>query len=164
MTYVSRDEIERLRDECRSMVMKRASLSAGAAVVPVPALDVGTDVALLLQMLPAITRKFRLSEDDLEGDPKLRQFVLVAALSVGSEMIGRVVTKQIVMQLLKRVGIRVASKSVAKYVPLLGSVVSAGLSFGVMRYVGNDHVEDCYKVALKVLERQASALNDDTTD
>ncbi|WP_198409289.1 hypothetical protein [Caballeronia insecticola] len=152
--YRSREEIEALRNECKSMVTKRAGLSAGAAVVPVPGVDVGADVALLMAMLPAINQKFGLGEADLSSDPKLKQYVLVAATSRGSDLIGRAITKQIVKQLLKRLGISVASKSVAKFVPIIGQAVSAGLSFGVMKYVGNKHVDDCYNVAMKIFEQQ----------
>ena len=51
------------------------------------------------------------------------------------------------MLLLKRIGVRIAAKSAARIVPLLGSVVSAGVSFAAMRMLGNRHVDDCYAVA-----------------
>ena len=38
-------ELDRIRDECKSMVTKRSAVSAGAAAIPIPGLDIGTDVA-----------------------------------------------------------------------------------------------------------------------
>lgn len=152
MKFTSLQQIERVRDECKSMVTKRAGVSAGAAAVPVPGLDIGTDVALLLEMLPAINKRFGLSAEDLDNDPTIKRLVLVTATSIGSEIIGRTVTKQIVVQLLKRVGISVASKSVSKYIPLLGQALAAGVSFGAMKYVGNGHVDDCFRVACEVFK------------
>ncbi len=38
------EELEQVRRECRKMVTRRAGLSAGAAVIPIPGLDIGTDV------------------------------------------------------------------------------------------------------------------------
>ena len=38
-------ELDRIRDECKSMVTKRSAVSAGAAAVPIPALDIGTEKA-----------------------------------------------------------------------------------------------------------------------
>lgn len=66
-------------------------------------------------------------------------------------MIGRMVTKQLIIQVLKRVGIRVATKSIVKFVPILGQVLAASISFGAMKLIGNAHVDDCYEVAKKVI-------------
>jgi uncharacterized protein (DUF697 family) len=60
-------ELDRIREECKSMVNKRASASAAAAVIPVPGADIGADVAIMLELLPAINRKFGLSPEQLDG-------------------------------------------------------------------------------------------------
>ena len=149
---VTIDELERIRDECKSMVTARAGLSAGAAVVPIPGADVGADVMLLLEMIPAINRRFGSSSEQIDLlDPQVKKMILVAATSIGSEMIGRVLTKQVIMQVLKRIGIRVATKQVAKYIPFLGSAVAASISFGAMKLVGNSHADDCFEVAKRAL-------------
>ena len=56
-------------------------------------------------------------------------------------------TKRVVIALLRRMGLRVATASVARYVPLLGSAVAATISFGAMKLAGNAHIEDCYTTA-----------------
>ena len=119
-------ELERIRDECKSMVTTRAGLSAGAAIVPVPGADIGADVMLLLEMIPMINRKFGLAPEQIDHlDPQIKKLILVAATSIGSEMIGKLLTKEIILQVLKRLGIRVASKQVAKYIPIVGQAVAA---------------------------------------
>ena len=148
-------ELERIRDECKSMVTTRAGLSAGAAIVPVPGADIGADVMLLLEMIPMINRKFGLAPEQIDHlDPQIKKLILVAATSIGSEMIGKLLTKEIILQVLKRLGIRVASKQVAKYIPILGQAVAATISFGAMKMVGNSHVDDCFEVAKRALEAQ----------
>ena len=148
-------ELERVRDECKSMVTTRAGLSAGAAIVPVPGADIGADVMLLLEMIPMINRKFGLAPEQIDQlDPQIKKLILVAATSIGSDMIGKLLTKEIILQVLKRVGIRVASKQVAKYIPILGQAVAATISFGAMKMVGNSHVDDCFEVAKRALEAQ----------
>ncbi|WP_445370776.1 hypothetical protein ACH518_15700 [Methylomonas sp. HW2-6] len=152
------EELNALRDECKSMVTTRASLSAGAAVVPIPGADIGADVTLLLEMIPTINRKFGLTPEQIEDlDPQIKKIILVAVTSVGSEMIGKLVTKQLIMQVLKRVGVRVATKSVAKFIPILGQALAASISFGAMKMVGNSHVDDCYEVAKKALQVSSEA-------
>lgn len=144
-------ELNAIRDECKTMVTKRAGLSAGAAVIPIPGMDIGADVSLLVEMIPAINRKFGLTPEQIDGlDPQVQKILLVAISSVGSGLIGKFVTKELVLQVLKRLGLRVATKSMAKFVPILGQALAAGISFGAMRMVGNSHVDDCYEVAKKL--------------
>jgi hypothetical protein len=126
-----------------------------------------------MQLLPAINNKFGLSQKQLDGmDPETKSMIYGFVMSIGSKVIGRMVTKELVVQLLKRVGIRVATKSVAKFVPLAGQGLAAALSFTAMRYVGNKHVDDCYEVVKRMLEQSEqipgepapSALQEANTD
>lgn len=142
------------------MVMRSAGLSGVAAVVPIPAADIGVDVSLFLRLIPAINRKFGLSAEQInELDPRTKELILVSVTSIGSQVIGKVVTAELVMSLLRRVGVRITLKSAAKWVPFLGQAAAATISFGAMRLVGNRHVEDCYRVALKVLEDRERVID-----
>src|SRR5690606_11412584 len=155
----SRAELERIRQECRAMVLRSAGLSGVAAVVPVPAADIGVDISLFLNLLPAINAKFGLSAAQVaQLDPRTKELIFVSVTSVGSQAIGKVVTAELVMNLLKRIGVRVTLKSAAKWVPFIGQAAAATISFGAMRMVGNRHVEDCFRVALSVHEARESVL------
>jgi len=141
-------ELDAIRAECRRMVTKRAALSAGAAVVPVPGADLIADVGILRNLLPAISERFGLREDQVaKMDASRAQQVLAIAASLGNNVIGRAVSKRIVIALLRRMGMRVATASVARYVPFVGSAVAATISFGAMKLAGNAHIEDCYRTA-----------------
>ncbi|MGY2733424.1 uncharacterized protein (DUF697 family) [Sphingomonas sp. UYP23] len=145
-------DLDRIRSECRRMVTTRALLSAGVAVVPIPGADIVADVGLLATMLPEISRRFGLDHEQVEKlDPQVAEKVFVVAASMGNNVIGRMVTKRLVTSLLRRVGTRVATASVAKYVPLIGSGIAAGISFGAMKLVGNSHIEDCHRTAKTLL-------------
>jgi len=149
-------QLDNVRRECRAMVTKRSMMSAGAAVVPVPGADIVADVGLLSNMLPKISAKFELDHDQVEKlDPNMAQQVFVIAASLGNNVIGRMVTRQMVIRLLKRFGVRLAAGSAAKYVPVLGSAVAATISFGAMKLAGNAHIDDCYKTAKALIEQQA---------
>jgi uncharacterized protein (DUF697 family) len=148
------EELRVRRDECRSMVMKRAGLSAGATVIPIPGADIGADVALLLDLIPAINRRFGLTPEQIDRlDPQIRRITLLAISSVGSELIGKLVTRPLILQVLKRIGIRVTTKSVARFIPFLGQAIAATISFAAMRMVGNAHVDDCYEIARQALDQ-----------
>jgi uncharacterized protein (DUF697 family) len=146
------EELDKARNECRRLVTRRAMVSSGAAVVPVPGADVLADVGLLTTLLPEISRRFGLSADQVSRlDPQRAEKILLFAKSIGNSFIGRVVTRQLVVAALRKIGIRVATKSVTKYIPLIGSAVAATISFGAMKMLGNAHVDDCYEAAKRML-------------
>lgn len=150
-------ELERIKEECKSMVNKRATASAAAAVVPVPGLDIGADVTIMMELLPAINRKFGLSPEQIDQlDATSKAQLLVIITSLGSKLVGKIITKEVVTIMLKKVGTRVAVKSVTKFIPFVGQAVSAGISFGAMKYLGNSHIDECYEVCKRVIQKEQS--------
>ena len=145
-------ELEAVRAQCRTLVRNRSLISAGVAVVPVPALDVLTDLGLMRQMLPEISRRFGLDAAQVAAlDPQRAQRVMAVANRIGSAIVGRVVTERVVASLLRRLGLRFATVSVAKFVPLVGSALAAGVSFGAMKVLGERHIDDCFETARQTL-------------
>lgn len=147
------EELDKIRDECKSMVTKRATASGAAAAVPVLGADVAADLGLLLELIPAINKKFGLTDEQIESlDMNTKAIIYSITKKVGTELVGRAITKKLVAAVLKKIGVRVAAKSVVKYVPIIGQVAAAGISFAAMKMVGNSHVDDCYVVVKKYLE------------
>lgn len=152
------EELNRVRDECKSMVTKRSLASAAAAAVPVPAADVGADIAILAELLPAINRRFGLTPEQVDTlDPQLKAKLAVIITSLGSGLIGSVITKEAIVAVFKKVGVRVATKSVAKYIPLIGTAIASTVSFGAMKWMGNAHVDDCYEALRQLLTNEEPA-------
>ena len=146
-------ELDLIRKDCRRMSNKRALLSAAASVIPLPLTDVATDVVLLKQIIPKINAKFGLSKEQIEEyNPQLAILIYDAVKRLGTNMIGRYVTKELIVQILKKVGVRLTSIQVMKYIPVLGQMVSAGISFAAMKMIINNHISECYKVAGTVIE------------
>ncbi len=145
-------DLDTVRGECLALVRNRSLLSAGAAVLPIPALDVVADFGLLQMMLPEISRRFGLDTAQLAKlDPRTAERVLAVANRLGSALIGKVVTDRLVLGLMRRLGLRLATGSVAKFVPIVGSALAAGLSFGAMTLIGERHIADCYETVRQSL-------------
>ncbi|MGY5484621.1 hypothetical protein [Paenibacillus sp. ALE2] len=158
MTVRTIEELEQIRKECKSMVTKRAAASGGAVLVPIPGADVLADVGILMQLLPAINEKFGLSEQQLEGlDAETKSMVYGFITSIGSKLIGRLITREAIVKILQKMGIRIATKQVSKFVPLLGQGLAAAIGFTAMRTIGNRHIDECYEVAKRLLEQQTAA-------
>lgn len=151
-------DLERVRRDCRRLVTTRSLMSAGAAVVPVPGADIVADIGLLTSLLPDISRRFGLDHAQVEKlEPHMAERALVIAASLGNNVIGRMVTKRLAVGLLRRFGVRIASASVARYVPIIGSGIAATISFGAMKLVGNSHIEDCYRTARVLIAEAGSS-------
>ena len=148
----SLDELDRVRRQCKRTVTSRSLAAAGVAVVPIPGIDLIADVGLLATMLPRISAAFELDHGSVQKlDPDVAQRVFAVAAGLGNNVIGRLVTRKLAIGLLRRVGLRVASGSVARLVPFVGSAIGASIGFGAMKLAGDAHVEDCYRTARALL-------------
>jgi uncharacterized protein (DUF697 family) len=151
-------ELDAVAARCRTMVTRRALASAGAVLVPLPGLDLAADVALLTQLVPAINQEFGLTPDQIERlNPRAKALLYKAIVAFGGAMVGRVVTRELVLQALAAVGMRITARTAARFVPIAGQAVSAGLSYTAMRFVGTAHIRDCRRVVEAVLAEQGFA-------
>jgi uncharacterized protein (DUF697 family) len=141
------DNIDAIAQRCRQRVKQRALLAAGVAMVPVPGLDWLTDVGVLVQLLPDINQAFGLSPEQIERLAPERRLVVYKAISAGGGLlVGRLVTRGLVLQVLKVVGVRLSTQQAAKFVPIAGQALSAALTFGALRYVCEQHIRQCIAV------------------
>ena len=140
-----------VREECRRIVRKRAAMAAGFSAVPLPGLDLVSDMTLFSRLIDDVNSAFGLTEQQIQRlQPKYRLMAYEAAIGVGGMMVGRLVTRDLLLRMFKKVGVRLASKTAAKLVPVAGSVVSAAIGFAVFKKLGYQHVEACVKVAEKL--------------
>ena len=134
----------------RKLLNKRALVAAAASAVPVPGLDWAVDAALLSRLIPEINQEFGLSPAQLdELDPKKRDQVQKAINLVGSILIGKLISRDMVLQAATKIGVRMTTKRLAKYIPFAGQLVSAAVGFAAIRYFGEQHMKDCIRVAQK---------------
>jgi uncharacterized protein (DUF697 family) len=130
------------------MVSQRALLAAGVATLPVPGLDWATDIGILIKLLPRINEAFGLSPEQIERLAPERRIVVYKAISAGGGMlVGKLITRELVLKLLQLIGVRLTTQQAAKYVPIAGQVVSAALTYSALRYVCEQHIRQCAEVA-----------------
>jgi uncharacterized protein (DUF697 family) len=142
------NDLQAIAGRCRKKVARRALLAAGVAMVPVPGVDWVTDVAVLVKLLPEINRAFGLTPEQIERLAPDRRVVVYKAISAGGGMlIGRIVTRDLVLKLLQMVGVRLTTQQAAKFVPIAGQAVSAALTYSALRYVCEQHIKQCLAVA-----------------
>ena len=145
-------EVEAVVRQCRRLVNQRALLAAGVAVVPIPGVDWVTDVAVLLRLIPEINRAFGLTPEQVERLAPDRRLAVYKAVSAGGGLlVGKLVTRELVIKLLKLVGVRLTTQQAAKYVPIAGSAVSALLTFSSLKFVCEQHIQQCVSVSRQLM-------------
>jgi hypothetical protein len=140
--------LERVR-VCRRLLNRRALAGAAASAVPIPGLDWAVDAALLSRLLPEINAQFGLTPGQLDRLPRHQRDQVHKAVSVvGSMVIGKVVTRDLVLRLARTIGMRMTGKQAARYVPIAGQAVAALMGYAALRYLGEEHIKDCVQVVL----------------
>lgn len=145
-------DIAAVRARCRQLVRRRALLSAGVAALPVPGLDVLSDLRLFAGLIEDINRAFGLSAPQIARlRPEFRLLAYEAAVGVGGMLVGKLVTRELLAQLLRRAGVKSVARQAGKLVPLAGQLVSASIGFYAFRQIGYQHVEACARVAQELV-------------
>jgi len=155
---------EQARLRARALLSRRALVAAAAGAVPVPGLDWAVDAALLSKLLPQISQEFGLSPTQIaQLTPKQRERVQIAISLIGGTLVGKFLTKELLVIAAKAVGLRLSVAQAAKFVPLAGTILSAGLNYAAVRWLGEQHIKDCLTVVQQAqLILPAPALADNT--
>lgn len=132
----------------RKLLNKRAMVAAAASAVPLPGLDWAVDAAMLSKLIPEINKEFGLTPQQLDQlDPTKREQVQKAVALVGSVLIGKLISRELVLKAATKIGMRLTTKQLAKYVPFAGQIVAATVGYAAIRYLGEEHMKDCIRVA-----------------
>ena len=142
-----RVDVAEAAQRSRKLLRQRALISAAASTIPVPGLDWATDAALLSGLFPRINAQFGLTPEQLDQlTPSKREQVQKAIAMVGSVLIGKFITRDMVLRLSRIAGMRMSTKQAAKYVPIAGQLAAAALGYATLRYLGERHIQDCIRV------------------
>jgi uncharacterized protein (DUF697 family) len=145
-------EIDATVRHCRRLVTRRALVAAGVSVVPIPGVDWVTDIATLMKLIPEINHAFGLTLEQVERLAPDRRVVVYKAISAGGGMlVGRLVTRELIIKMLKLVGVRLTASQAAKYVPIAGQAVSAALTFSSLKFVAEQHIRQCAEVSRQLM-------------
>jgi uncharacterized protein (DUF697 family) len=135
----------------KKLLNRRALTAAAASAVPVPGLDWAVDAALLSKLVPEINAQFGLTPQQIDQlNPGQRDKLQKAVSMVGSVLIGKFITRDLVVRAAQTIGLRLTAKTAAKFVPLAGQAVSALIGYAAIRYFGEEHIKDCVRVAKEV--------------
>jgi len=148
----SSGEIAEVRERCRRLVRRRAVVAAGVSAVPIPGVDIVSDLKLFTELIEEVNAAFGLTPEQIERlQPQYRMIAYEAAVTVGGMLVGKLVTRDLVVRLVAKSGKKLVVKQASKIVPLAGQVASAAIGFFAFRQIGYQHVDACAKVVEELL-------------
>ncbi len=141
------DGLAAAQTRARKLIARRALVAAAAGAVPLPGLDWAVDAALLSKLIPQINEEFGLAPHQIAKLPDhQRERVQTAITLVGGALLGKLISKSLIMSAMKAVGVRLTAAQAAKFVPLAGQAASAALNYAALRWLGEQHIKDCLRV------------------
>lgn len=147
------NDLEAVRRKCRRLVLKRAAVSASLSAIPVPGLDVVSDLGLMARVIEDINIEFGLTPDQIARlRPEMRLVVYEMTVGVGGMMVGKLITRELVGHLLQRTGFKALARQAAKIVPIAGQIASASIGFAAFRALANRHIDACAQVAAAAMQ------------
>lgn len=142
----------------RAVAEKRAGrialLSAGNAFNPIPGVDVMVDIGLLLKLSRELIAVYGLSDEQLKHNAiaiPLRNRTLKALRSL--------LTSDGALAILRRLGVDLEKKQVAKWLPYAGRAIAAALGYRLAASYARESIARCETQALELLKSiQASEV------
>lgn len=134
-------------ERSQRLLHRRALVAGVAGAMPVPGLDWAVDAALLSRLIPAINQHFGLTPGQIDRlDPGDRDRLQKAIAQVGTLLVGKFITQDLLLRSARLMGLRLGTAQVARYVPLVGQAASAAIGYGSIRFLGQQHIRDCVRV------------------
>lgn len=133
-----------LRRACRGMARKRALLAAASSLIPIPGIDLATDLAVMTRLIARINAHFGLSEAQLGRLSPERQALAYRLLSAaGGTLAARLTTPALLARIARVAGLRLTAMEAARFVPVAGQLVAAGIGYWSVRTVAMRHIARC---------------------
>jgi uncharacterized protein (DUF697 family) len=149
-----RSPVATLRQECRAMARRRAALAAATSLIPIPGIDLATDLALMARLIDRINEHFGLSDAQIGRLSRQRQAVVYRLLAgAGGTLAARLTTPMLIGRIVRVVGLRLTTMQVARLVPITGQLVAAGIGYWSVNTVAMRHIEHCERIVGELQEQ-----------
>jgi len=157
LTKLTLEELSDIKNSNNKYINKIAAGSGVSNAVPLPGVGEGYDISMLIAAMNKIARSYGLDEESVDSLPNtIRIAIYEAAKVTTTKLVGKKITAAVIKKILAKMGIRIATKTIAKYVPIVGQVISGTISALTMKKLLEDFNNDCYYTAKKVLTHYSS--------
>lgn len=141
-------DLDALRGECRARVRRRALMASAVCLVPIPGVDLITDVAVLVNLLPEINARFGLTEAQVEHlSPARKALAYRLMVTAGGALARKLTTTALLTTVLRRAGMRLGFMEASRLLPIVGQGVAAVVAYLALTSLANKHIDECLNLA-----------------
>ena len=155
-----RETVTQKREAAEQVVGIYAGLSAANALNPIPGLDIGVDVGLLTTMSRHIISTYGLRPEQVEAlkSQSTMRTALYQSARQAADRFAPYLTEKFVVAALTKMGMKVAVKNTSKWVPFVGTAISAGIGYTLAFRYGEQLIDDCESAALTIIDDVEAAV------
>ncbi|CAM4624210.1 interferon-inducible GTPase 5-like [Lepidochelys kempii] len=154
LSHVSKETVEKKKEQLQTQIWLKSLLSCGFPAIPLPGFSIACDVAVLVTSLKGFCRDFGLDEKSLAALARQANKPIAELKAVIQSPLSEAITQDLVITLLTKcaAGAIQYSKTFLKFIPVVGSVVSAAVSLPTTYLMLQNFLEDVAADAVRVLE------------
>jgi uncharacterized protein (DUF697 family) len=146
-----------LRQACRSMARQRAMLAAATSLIPIPGVDLASDLAVMTHLIGRINREFGLSEEQIGRMSKQQQTLAYRLLAgAGGTLAAHLTTPALLGRIVRLAGIRLTAMELTRLVPFAGQLLAACIGYFSIKAVTMRHIAHCEKLVAELENRKES--------
>ncbi|XP_065430642.1 interferon-inducible GTPase 5-like [Chrysemys picta bellii] len=157
---ISAKILEKKKAKLQKQIWKLALVSSAAAAIPLPGLGLACDIIILVTSMRRYCKAFGLDTTSLTNLANRVGTTVPELRAVIKSPLAAEISKELVIKLLSKAacGAAMAAETALSFipVPVVGSLLAAGVSFGTTYYMLqsflNEAAEDAQKVLSKALE------------
>jgi predicted GTPase len=154
------ETLARKREAAERVVGVYAGLAAANALNPIPGLGVSVDVGLLKALSRQVLSAYGLTQAQAEA--LQRQATVRAAVAQGvrevADRFAPYLAERFVLMALRRMGKEVFLRNASRWVPYVGTLVSAGLGYKLTYRFGEQLIEECEAAAKEIVAKLAEPV------
>lgn len=141
--------LEMKKDACEKYVYLASGAAAANAINPIPGVDIGVDISVLVSLFATTRNSYGLTDEKL----KSKEYAVPTLAPLVNKVI-KYASKEGIIFLIKKYATRQIAKSATKYIPFVGQAIAATIGYALVRTAGISYLEDCHELAKRTLKEQ----------
>lgn len=152
MAAYSEDALKKKRKVATERIPLYAGLAAANGLNPIPGLDIAADIGVLVNLGNEVAHIYGLTSNQFEYIKRLLgPKAALGLLAKIAQFAAKYLAKEGIILLLKNIATRTTAKQVAKWVPFIGPLISAGIGWQATFMLGEQLVDEAEHLAREIL-------------
>jgi predicted GTPase len=148
---LGKETLEAKQQAAAKIVSYYAIAAAANGINPIPGIDIAVDVGILITMSKSIVSCYGLMEDQVEWAAAGRANIVAMGRKLATQF-SEYFIRDAMLKILGRLAAQEGAKTIAKWIPIIGQLIAAGIGYKIAIGFGNRLVDECHEAAMKLLD------------